>query len=253
MAKQESFIKLRGKMGDLSFYKHRRSGYQARMKGGVDSQRIASDPAFQRTRENNAEFGRAASTSKKIRQQLSNLLFYYGDSTLSNRLNSRIHQIQKADTVNPRGQRTFLQEHAGMLKGFQMREKTHLSGIFGEELETSYERSTGDAQLLISPFNPQSSVTLLPGATHIQFVLAAAELDIESEFSPKPEFIESSYIPLIGNFSGTNLLVNLNAQPENAVYLIAGIGFYQEVNGAYYPLQNGQFNAMTIVEVYPGS
>ena len=46
MAKQESLIKLRGKLGDLSFYKGRDGGYQARMKGGVDANRIKSDPNF---------------------------------------------------------------------------------------------------------------------------------------------------------------------------------------------------------------
>jgi len=93
MAKQESFIKLRGKMGDLSFYKHREHRYAAKMKGGVDANRIATDSAFQRTQENNAEFGRAVSTAKKIKQQINNLLFYYGDNRFSNRLTSLVHRI----------------------------------------------------------------------------------------------------------------------------------------------------------------
>ena len=55
MATQESFIKLQGKVGDLSFFKTK-NGYQARVKGGVSADRIKSDPAYQRTRENNVEF-----------------------------------------------------------------------------------------------------------------------------------------------------------------------------------------------------
>jgi len=49
---------LKGPIGDISFYKSK-DGYLARSKGGVDKSRIKNDPAFQRTRENGSEFGRA--------------------------------------------------------------------------------------------------------------------------------------------------------------------------------------------------
>ncbi len=59
MAKQIGIIKLKGKIGDLSYYKTK-DGHLAREKGGVDAERIKNDPAFERTRENGAEFGSAA-------------------------------------------------------------------------------------------------------------------------------------------------------------------------------------------------
>jgi hypothetical protein len=60
MARQKGIIKLEGTIGDVSFYKSK-DGYLAREKGGVDGDRIKNDPAFQRTRENGSEFGRAGS------------------------------------------------------------------------------------------------------------------------------------------------------------------------------------------------
>ena len=54
MAKQTGIIKLKGTIGDISFYKTT-DGHLAREKGGVDGNRIANDPAFQRTRENGSE------------------------------------------------------------------------------------------------------------------------------------------------------------------------------------------------------
>ena len=42
----------------------------ARLKGGIDKKRIATDPAFQRTRENGAEFGRAGKGGKLLRSSL---------------------------------------------------------------------------------------------------------------------------------------------------------------------------------------
>ncbi|HEY0092582.1 MAG TPA: hypothetical protein VGB43_08860, partial [Flavobacterium sp.] len=59
MARQKGIIKLKGTMGGITFYKTSLDGHLAREKGGIEASRIASDPAFQRTRENGSEFGRA--------------------------------------------------------------------------------------------------------------------------------------------------------------------------------------------------
>ena len=66
MAKQTGIIKLKGTIGGISFYKTS-DGDLAREKGGVDKSRIANDPAFQRTRENGAEFGAAGKGGKLVR------------------------------------------------------------------------------------------------------------------------------------------------------------------------------------------
>jgi len=58
MARQSGIIPLKGTIGNITFYKTK-AGHLAREKGGVDAGRIATDPAFIRTRENGAEFGRA--------------------------------------------------------------------------------------------------------------------------------------------------------------------------------------------------
>ena len=69
MAKQAGIIKLKGTIGDIAFYKSA-DGHMARFKGGVDGKRIANDPAFQRTRENGAEFGRAGKGGKLLRNSM---------------------------------------------------------------------------------------------------------------------------------------------------------------------------------------
>ena len=82
MAKQTGIIKLKGKIGDLSFYKTQ-DGHLAREKGGVDAERIAKDPAFIRTRENGAEFGSAASAGKLMRDALRPLMLRASDGRCS--------------------------------------------------------------------------------------------------------------------------------------------------------------------------
>lgn len=248
MAKQESLIKLRGKVGDLSFSKHRSRGYEARMKGGVDKARIQTDPKFQRTRENMAEFGTAVSTAKQLRLQLHNLLRTFEDSTMRNRLTSLIHRIQKSDAVNARGARIFLDANSSMLKGFEFNQASSLKMLLGVHLDAVYDRLDGLATLPILEFNPQNDVMLLPGATHMQFTLAAAELSSE-DVPPRPVVVKSGFVPLIGVHPMEILQAPLVVAETKVVYLVVGISMYQEVNGEFYPLMNNPYNAMTIVEV----
>lgn len=248
MAKQESLIKVRGKVGDLSFTKHHSRGYEVRMKGGVDKGRIMSDPNFQRTRENMSEFGAAAAKAKLLRQQLNNLTRGVADKAMRNRMTSRVHRILKLDSSSPRGERVFMDENSGLLRDFEFNSKSSLKMLFGAELAPSYDRATGQVSLAIDAFNPQNEVLLLDGATHMQFALAAARLG-EGEVLPRPVVEQSEYIPLIGQYPASTLEVNLPPDLEEVVYLLVGIMMFQEVNDGYYPLNNGMYNALTIVNV----
>lgn len=66
MAQQKGIIPLKGTIGNINFYKSK-DGYLAREKTSVNAERIANDPAFVRTRENGAEFGRAGRAGKVLR------------------------------------------------------------------------------------------------------------------------------------------------------------------------------------------
>jgi hypothetical protein len=54
MAEQKGHLRIKGRPGNLSFYKTR-DGYLIKDKGGIDKNRMASDPKFQRMRKNGAE------------------------------------------------------------------------------------------------------------------------------------------------------------------------------------------------------
>jgi len=57
MARQKGIIKLKGTIGDITFYKTQ-DGHLAREKGGIDASRIKSDPAFQRTSPKDVRFSK---------------------------------------------------------------------------------------------------------------------------------------------------------------------------------------------------
>ena len=95
MAKQGGIIKLEGTIGDIAFYKSQ-DGYLAREKGGVSAERIKSDPAFQRTRENGSEFGRAGSAGKVLRNALRQVVQPVADNRMVSRLTKKMIEAVKA-------------------------------------------------------------------------------------------------------------------------------------------------------------
>ena len=88
MARQKGLIKLDGTIGGITFYKTQ-DGYLAREKGGVDGDRIANDPNFQRTRENGAEFGAAGKAGRMLRTAFRNVLASSADNRMVGRLTCR--------------------------------------------------------------------------------------------------------------------------------------------------------------------
>ena len=96
----EGIIKLKGTIGDISFYKTQ-DGYLAREKGGIEVSRIANDPAFVRTRENGAEFGRAGAAGKVLRNALRLLLQNSSDGRVTSRLTQSMVKL-KADIGSER-------------------------------------------------------------------------------------------------------------------------------------------------------
>ena len=107
MARQKGIIKLRGTIGDITFYKTQ-DGHLAREKGGVDASRIKNDPAFQRTRENGAEFGRAGRAGKVLRTAFRSLSLNAADSRMASRLTQLMMKVIKADAVSNRGLRNVV-------------------------------------------------------------------------------------------------------------------------------------------------
>ena len=118
MARQDSIIKLNGTIDGISFYKSK-DGHLARKAGGVSKARIASDPAFIRTRENGSEFGRAGSAGKVLRTALRGLMQKASDSRVSSRLTAEMVHVIKADETSDRGLRNVLDGEVEMLQGFE--------------------------------------------------------------------------------------------------------------------------------------
>jgi len=248
MARQKGIIKLKGKVGDLSFYKTQ-DGHLAREKGGVDGERIANDPAFVRTRENGAEFGASATSGKVLRDALRTMLMTASDNRVTSRLTKLMTDIKNLDATSARGARTVgtaigLPAAKALLKGFNFNNRA----VLGSVLFKPYAVNTGTGVIEINGLIPMNDIAFPAGATHMSVKGSWAKIDFANNVSDV-QISNIVNIPIDANAS--NMVLTPAAVPAGVgtdLFLLH-IEFFQEVNGIQYSLKNGAFNALGIVEV----
>ena len=252
MAKQKGIIKLEGTIGDITFFKSQ-DGYLAREKGGVPADRIANDPAFQRTRENGAEFGRAGKAGKTLRNAIRGLLQNASDSKMVGRLTQEMVKVIQEDTTNPRGLRNVIDGEAELLEGFDF----NINGKLGTTLYAPFtgtiDRVAGTLTANLPAFVPLNMIAAPGGTTHYKIISAGAEVDFENGVFVV-DTKDSGILPWDGVATAVINLVNaVTANSVHPLFLALGIEFYQEVNGVKYPLKNGAYNALSLVKVDGGA
>lgn len=249
MARQGGLLKVVGKLDDLSFYKSA-DGYLVRTKGGVSADRINSDPTFQRTRENNAEFGMSAAAGKLLRTALRNMMMTASDNRVTSRLTQLMTDVKNLDTANERGERHVhegfdLVEGKAVLKGFNFNNRAILSGI----LFKAYALDTATGAVDITGLVPAMDIVSAPGATHVAIKSAWAKVDFANgEF----ETLISNTVNLPINNTSSNVSLTYAAPPSLATGInvfTLQIEFYQEVNGNQYSLKNGGYNSLSVIDV----
>ncbi|TRX09901.1 hypothetical protein FNW12_01950 [Flavobacterium gawalongense] len=248
MARQKGIIKLKGTIGDITFYKTK-DGHLAREKGGIDASRIANDPAFQRTRENGSEFGRAGKAGKTLRTALRTLLLNSADSRMVSRLTQTMVKVIQADLTNKRGLRNVIDGEAELLVGFEF----NIGGKLGTTLFVPFvggiDRVTGEITVDLESFIPANMIAAPSGTTHFKIISAGAEIDFEAEVFVTTNS-ETAILPW--DMTPTVAINHLNAVTPNStkpLFLALGVEFYQEVNGRMYPLKNGSYNPLALVQV----
>ncbi len=248
MAKQKGILPIQGTIGNITFFKSG-DGYMVREKGGVSAKRIATDPAFQRTRENGYEFGRAGVSGKQIRTAFRHVLQHTSDSKMVSRLTRDLMRIIKTDATSPRGQRTVTEGQLHLLEGFEFNDQAQLSSTLYAPYFATVERSADQASIEVPAFVPASMLAQPEGATHFRISTALAVIDFDQNQWVN-DFRQTAYVDLQAPTSGViSHDYALPAGTDLPVFLSLGIEFFQEVNGVFYMLRNGAYNAMAIVKI----
>lgn len=247
MAKQKGIFKVQGTIGDVSFYRSR-DGYLVREKTSLDGKRIATDPAFERTRENSAEFARAARSGKLVRQAFRSLIKLASDSLVVSRLTREMMLLIYEDTLHGRVERTVTQ-NISLLKDFDF----NFNGKLGSTLYVPYkaviDRITGEMGVHMEAYQATNAILAPDGTTHYQLHVSGALLDFEQKVY-EVRFTDGPLLPFDrSQQSAGTMAVNLTPDSDSVMMLVFGISFSQEVNGEHYFLKNNVYNALSVVAV----
>ncbi len=248
MARQRSIIKIKGDIDDLSFYETQ-DGHMVRKKGGVDGKRIATDPAYIRTRENIAEFSAAAQAGKTLRLSLFSLIQNSKDNRMTSRLTKLMGEIKNMDPTSVRGSRNVgvaiaIPAAKFKLKGFNFNKHALLSSI----LFNAYAVNTSTGVITIPGLIPIDEVAFPEGATHVTVRGCWARINFATGIS---QVFPSNAVNLALNSTSTNVTLTPTGTPTGAGtdLFILQLEFFQMVNNVQYALKNGANNTMAIVEV----
>lgn len=250
MAKYKGFLKILGTLDGINFYKTKH-GYLVRMKGGPSGKRIATDPAFKRTRENMNQFGRASGAGALLRHTFRPFTAPLKDGSLPARVVSLMMKIKNCDQFAARGDRQVATgiataEGKETLTGLNLNLHSDLDTI----LRKSYFVDVLQGRLQIPDLKPGTDLQFPPGATHVTLKGALGKIG----------FADKAYALYLTNF--VNIAINGSPSdvdlrfPDSTIVdnrtnvFVLGIDFFQEVNGQQYALQNGDYNAAKIVQVW---
>ncbi len=216
---------------------------------GVSGDRIKNDSAFERTRENMAEFSRAGKAAKLLRSIFRDVTINAKDKITQARLLKVTSRILIADPVNERGARTVNNGDLQQLHNFNFNVRAGISDVLFVRCPVSFNRTTGEVLLNIPSFVPRNSVQQARGVTHFRLVAAAAAINFDSEqyvyaMQATPELPYNS-----DPTQATTLTLALPANSTDTIVAVLGIEYYQKVNSRSYALKTGEHNATSIILV----
>ena len=262
MAKYKGLIKLKGSIGGMSFYDMEGKSF-VRQSGGVDKEKIMSDPAFKRTRENMSEFGGSAVIGKAYRNSFAEVINVMGETYITGRVTGIMNKIIKQGS-GVRGERVFeIIPHKEFIEGFDFNRKSPLGAVFYAPYDTiSFNANRDIVSWSIPEFETESFISAPEGSTHFRLLLATGVLSnfsynssskVYEATNPEENVLRgidfSGEIPLGGTSGGIiNLTTDLGvgaALPASVGVMAAiGIIFYQDINSQLYELASS--NAMRV-------
>jgi hypothetical protein len=219
---------------------------------GVSGDRVKNDSAFERTRENMAEFSRAGKAAKLLRTIFRDVTINAKDRVTQARLVKVMSRTIIGDSINERGARTVNNGDLLQLLGFNFNVKAGISDSLFVRCPLNFNRATGEVTLNIPSFVPRNNVQQARGVTHFRLVAAAASINFDTE---QYEYAMQGTAELPYNSDPTQASTLTLALPANStgiVVAVLGIEYYQKVNSRSYALKTGDHNATSVVLVDKG-
>ena len=244
MAKQTGIIPLSGTIDNITFCNDKKNGGIARKKTSLDKKRIATDPAFERTRENNGTFSHIAKSRALLINAFSPVARKASDSFTSDDLHSLMAAVIKTDKLSARGEQKLSLSNLSLLEEFNWSREAQLSDVMPA---CSVEVLGGQVAIHIPPLNPSNDIKAPAGATYFEITAARATLDFDAK-QKETASATSEKMPLTASdVPDLTLSLPLSESLTAPAFIGLGITFYYKLGQVLFPVKQG--NAFAIVKV----
>lgn len=227
MGQQKSAFPISGSIDDLTFYQSRHGSF-VRKKGRIDKSRMATDPNFQKLRENIAEFGRAAKSGKLLRIAFRNMLKNAKDGDTSNRISKLMFSVLRTDVTSEPGDRQITKGDLNLIDKFEFNQILKISDAIYAPHNLSLDRATGRVNVELVSFVPKQALNAPEKAHHFKLTLGAAEFDF-ANYTQKYSEATTAQLPLNDNpTEDIGLTAMLTPNSTGLIIVALGLEFYEQ-------------------------
>lgn len=240
MSKQTGLLRMKGTLGGLSFYK-RGNVDLVRVANGPSKERIASEPNFARTRENNAEFGGCSTVVKALRHAIGARQPKGSAASVIQRLMPVIKRIN-LNGAGARGQRSIdLLSNGALLEGFEVHETVAFASAFCAPFSFAAALGRNAATITVPAFLPAASVSAPAGATHFEVFSILCTLS-DHQYDP----VAGRYVPAD---AALHLLRAEDVSPVTSLSAAGAVAFTLNPVLAGAPVMTGSVAAVLLMGV----
>jgi hypothetical protein len=193
-----------GTLANISAYKMRGvEGYILRTKGGPSKNKIKTSPKFERTRQNNKEFGIRSFASKQVMDVL-HPLKSVADYNIAGPLNSLLRHAQQLDTESPAGERSvLLSKIPALLNNFSLNRKNPFDSVVHAPISLELNARPFSATISIPKLIPNINLRF-PAKYSLYSFIAVFGLVPDTGFGAKRSMFVNNFsqCPMVVNYSG---------------------------------------------------
>lgn len=214
---------------------------------------MLTDPAFELTRQNNAEFTRACMANRLLRHAFALAIRDKADRYVSGRLIKTMFNVLQSDSVSDRGERRVTNGVLGILEGFNFNGDTSLQNVLRAPYSVTINPDKTLVTINFPSFMAKAMIETISEANACKLTGIAASLNLEEEtWAVDPvqteliDIIRHPYeplqlpLPVIDHMSTHSIIIGL------------GIEFFHEIRGRLQRVEK-KHNALAVVKVFPAN
>jgi hypothetical protein len=243
MAKVKAPFKLKGSIGDLTFYENE-YGPQVKTKSSPTKWHMKHHKGFANARRNAAEFKRAGKGALLLRQALGKpLLKGFTTMRLNGRMMRPFVKAVKADPIHEWGERNLVAGDLSGLTGFEFNHTLPLDDALPLNVENHYTIEDGHIRLQLPAVRIRKKDALPETATHYRLVCCLLTLDFATGRYHR-ELQTSDHLPM-GRKAGAAFCAahTIAADTPGCCWLL-GVEFYKIEDGHPTLLKGGALRVM---------